>query len=143
MYEYIVEVTRVIDGDTFEGNIDLGFNVVMHDQIFRLYDIDTPESRPHRPNGVGPKQVAHGLEATALVRELIGPVKSLFDATVTARKFRVCTHKDQSGKYGRWLADVVIAELATFDEGDIGELTLTTELKRQGFEKRENYDEDL
>ena len=44
MFEYKVEITRVIDGDTVDGMIDLGFSV--HRKIrIRLYGINTPESR--------------------------------------------------------------------------------------------------
>jgi micrococcal nuclease len=45
MYEYNVKVVRVIDGDTIDVDIDLGFNIVLKKQRIRLYGIDTPESR--------------------------------------------------------------------------------------------------
>jgi|TARA_R100001530_G_scaffold136211_1_gene115817 micrococcal nuclease len=45
MYEYKCKVTRIIDGDTIDVNIDLGFDVVLYKQRIRLYGIDTPESR--------------------------------------------------------------------------------------------------
>ena len=45
MYEYEVEVIRVIDGDTVDVNIDLGFSTWLHSQRIRLANIDTPESR--------------------------------------------------------------------------------------------------
>jgi len=45
MYEYNVKVVRVIDGDTIDVDIDLGFNTVLKKQRIRLYGIDTPESR--------------------------------------------------------------------------------------------------
>ena len=45
MYEYKAEVTRVIDGDTIDANIWLGFDVVLPSQRIRLFGIDTPESR--------------------------------------------------------------------------------------------------
>ena len=44
MFEYNVKIVRVIDGDTVDGMIDLGFSV--HRKIrIRLYGINTPESR--------------------------------------------------------------------------------------------------
>ena len=44
MYEYKCEVTRVVDGDTIDVILDLGFNV-LHKARVRLFGIDTPESR--------------------------------------------------------------------------------------------------
>tara|TARA_R110000787_G_scaffold112936_2_gene221836 strand:- start:472 stop:879 length:408 start_codon:yes stop_codon:yes gene_type:complete len=45
MYEYKVTLDRVIDGDTVDVDIHLGFNVVLAKQRIRLHGIDTPESR--------------------------------------------------------------------------------------------------
>jgi micrococcal nuclease len=45
MYEYKAKVLRVIDGDTLDADIQLGFSVVLSKQRIRLYGIDTPESR--------------------------------------------------------------------------------------------------
>ena len=44
MYKYYIEVTRVIDGDTVDALIDLGFNTYLKKRI-RLHGIDTPEIR--------------------------------------------------------------------------------------------------
>ena len=45
MYEYNVKVLRVIDGDTIDVDIDLGFDTTLTKKRIRLYGIDTPESR--------------------------------------------------------------------------------------------------
>ena len=45
MYRYRVTIVKVIDGDTVDVDIDLGFSVVLKKQRVRLYEIDTPESR--------------------------------------------------------------------------------------------------
>tara|TARA_R110002020_G_scaffold375089_2_gene586332 strand:+ start:219 stop:632 length:414 start_codon:yes stop_codon:yes gene_type:complete len=45
MYEYKITLDRVIDGDTVDVDIHLGFNVVLSKQRIRLHGIDTPESR--------------------------------------------------------------------------------------------------
>ena len=45
MYEYRCTVVKIIDGDTVDVDIDLGFGVWMKKQRIRLYGIDTPESR--------------------------------------------------------------------------------------------------
>ena len=44
MFEYKVKITRVVDGDTVDADIDLGFDIIYRDRI-RLMGIDTPESR--------------------------------------------------------------------------------------------------
>ena len=45
MYRYKVEVTRVVDGDTVDVDIDLGFGMIYKKQRVRMMGIDTPESR--------------------------------------------------------------------------------------------------
>ena len=45
MYEYKCKMVRVVDGDTVDVDIDLGFGVWMRNQRIRMYGIDTPESR--------------------------------------------------------------------------------------------------
>ena len=45
MYEYRATVLKVIDGDTVDVDIDLGFGIVLKDERVRIMGIDTPESR--------------------------------------------------------------------------------------------------
>ena len=45
MYEYRINVVKIIDGDTVDVDIDLGFGVWLKKQRIRLHGIDTPESR--------------------------------------------------------------------------------------------------
>ena len=45
MYEYKAVILRVVDGDTVDVDIDLGFDVCLKKQRIRLYGVDTPESR--------------------------------------------------------------------------------------------------
>ena len=45
MFEYKCKLVRVIDGDTVDIDIDLGFGVWLRKQRIRMYGIDTPESR--------------------------------------------------------------------------------------------------
>ena len=45
MYEYNCKVLRVLDGDTLDVDIDLGFSITLRKQRIRMYGIDTPESR--------------------------------------------------------------------------------------------------
>ena len=44
MYTYKAKLDRVVDGDTVDANIDLGFDISVHKRI-RLAGIDSPESR--------------------------------------------------------------------------------------------------
>ena len=45
MYQYRCQIVRVVDGDTVDVDIDLGFSVWLKKQRIRMYGIDTPESR--------------------------------------------------------------------------------------------------
>ena len=45
MYHYKAKLLRVVDGDTIDVDIDLGFDVWLRKQRIRLAGIDTPESR--------------------------------------------------------------------------------------------------
>ena len=45
MYEYRCKVVKIIDGDTVDVDIDLGFGVWLHKERIRMFGIDTPESR--------------------------------------------------------------------------------------------------
>lgn len=45
MYQYKAKILKVLDGDTVDIDLDLGFNIVLANQRVRLAGIDTPESR--------------------------------------------------------------------------------------------------
>lgn len=89
MYEYFVkEVSKVVDGDTIDVIIDLGFSIMYSSRV-RLAGIDTPESRT---TDKLEKQL--GLESK----------KYLSDKLKTAKKIVIKTEKlDSSEKYGRIL----------------------------------------
>ena len=42
MYQYKAKILNVVDGDTFDGDIDLGFHIHIHERV-RLLNVDTPE----------------------------------------------------------------------------------------------------
>ena len=89
LYHYTAKVTECYDGDTITVDIDLGFGIWMRDQKIRLFGIDTPEMRGvDRVDGI-------------IVRDLVRDI--LIDKTVTLK-----TERDASGKYGCWLATVII-----------------------------------
>ena len=45
MYEYRCKILRVVDGDTVDVDIDLGFGIIMSNERVRIHGIDAPESR--------------------------------------------------------------------------------------------------
>ena len=71
-YIYRCTVTRVVDGDTVDADIDLGFNLFTKDRI-RLMGMDTPESRTRNL-----KEKSLGLASKARLKELLkaaAPIK--------------------------------------------------------------------
>lgn len=83
-YFYRAKVLRIVDGDTVDLQIDLGFSVFIK-QRCRLFGINAPEKR-------GATKEA-GLAAQAFLESLV-PVGA---------KLTIETIKDQQGKYGRYL----------------------------------------
>jgi len=97
---YSAECVRVVDGDTMDVKIDLGFKIY-HVIRLRLLDVDTPETY-----GV-PKEseeYKRGKEATRFVEDLVYE-----DDGLTSRPLHIHTVKDSTGKYGRYLAEVYVA----------------------------------
>ena len=45
MYTYKCRINKVLDGDTVEIDLDLGFNIILANQKVRMLGVDTPESR--------------------------------------------------------------------------------------------------
>ena len=98
MYEYRCKVTRVVDGDTVDVDIDLGFGVWMHKERVRLYGIDTPESRTRDL-----EEKKYGLLAKEHIKSFM-PVGSMQT---------LVTVKDKAGKYGRILGKFLIYDKKT------------------------------
>ncbi|OUU18505.1 MAG: hypothetical protein CBC05_02140 [Crocinitomicaceae bacterium TMED45] len=96
MYEYQCRILRVIDGDTVDIDIDLGFGVWMHRERVRLYGIDTPESRTRDL-----EEKKFGLLAKSYVRDHL-PVGSIQT---------LVTIKDGKGKFGRILGKFKIGDV--------------------------------
>ena len=61
MYEYRCRVNKVLDGDTVDIDLDLGFNIILSSQRMRMAGVDTPESRTsdkeEKPRGLLSKKV--------------------------------------------------------------------------------------
>ena len=93
MYEYRVNILKVIDGDTVDVDIDLGFNTWIKKERVRIMGIDTPESRTR--NKIEKK---FGLASKARLKELLG-VKAILKTQVSKKG------EDMKGKFGRILGD--------------------------------------
>ena len=88
MFEYNCTIVRVVDGDTVDVDIVLGFGVWLRKQRIRFHGVDTPESRTRDL-----EEKKYGLAAKAFVEGHL-PVGSIRTLT---------TVKDKVGKYGRIL----------------------------------------
>jgi micrococcal nuclease len=94
MYEYFVrEVKNVVDGDTIDVVIDLGFDILFASRV-RLAGIDTPESRT-----TDKAEKALGLEAKEYLKKHLKDAKSVVIRT---------EKMDSSEKYGRILGWVYV-----------------------------------
>ena len=98
MYEYRAKVVKVIDGDTVDVDIDLGFGIVLTDERVRIMGIDTPESRTRDK-----VEKVFGLASKKRLKELLGKT--------TILKTQINKNgEDMKGKFGRILGDFVSAD---------------------------------
>ena len=88
IYYYNGIVASIYDGDTIRVDVDLGFNNWVKNMKLRLYGIDTPEIRGNERE--------MGLLAKQFVEDRI-PIGT---------QIQILTVKDQTGKYGRYLAKI-------------------------------------
>ena len=89
MYEYFCKIQRVVDGDTVDISVNLGFDI-WHNARVRMMGIDTPESRTRNL-----EEKALGLASKARLKELL-----------KGKKVKIVCSKEGKGKFGRILADV-------------------------------------
>lgn len=90
MYTYKVEVTRVVDGDTVDVDVDLGFGMVYKKQRVRMKGIDTPESRTRDL-----EEKFYGLLSKQFLKELL-----------KGQEVKLISH--DKGKFGRIIGDLII-----------------------------------
>ena len=98
MYEYKCKILRVVDGDTVDIDIDLGFGMWMHKERVRMMGIDTPESRTRDLT-----EKAFGLASKERLKELL-PVGSMSVLKTEIDR----SGEDKKGKFGRILGDFFI-----------------------------------
>ena len=108
MYEYNATVIQVIDGNTIEVSIDLGFSMSFR-STFRLFGIDTPELTSH----------------DATIRELANRAKCRLAELVNGKTILVRVHKPD--KHGRWLVEIKTSDIT------LG--TVNSQLIAEGFAK--------
>jgi micrococcal nuclease len=94
MFEYNCKIVRIVDGDTVDVDIDLGFDVWLKKQRIRLYGVDAPESRTRDL-----EEKKYGLAAKKFVARHL-PLKS---QQILRTKL-----DDARGKFGRILGEFVI-----------------------------------
>ena len=94
--EYDVTVVKVVDGDTVDVDIDLGFGITLKDERVRIMGIDTPESRTRDK-----VEDLFGEAAKARLKELLEDGGKLI--TTENKK-----GEDMKGKFGRILGDFYV-----------------------------------
>jgi micrococcal nuclease len=101
MYEYRAKIIKIVDGDTVDVDIDLGFGIVLSDERVRIAGIDTPESRTRDL-----EEKKFGLAAKARVKQLLGKTCVL--------KTQINKNgEDMKGKFGRILGDFQVYDAKT------------------------------
>lgn len=136
MYTYKLKVNRVIDGDTVDGTIDLGFNILIKQRI-RLFGINAPETRLQKSIknlDERIKEKENGIKAKNRLKELLKEGDShpegLFVETFLLK-----------GKYGRLLGDIkyiYARDLNNFQENEkpwIGWKSISSKLLEEGLVK--------
>lgn len=116
MFQYKAIITNVVDGDTFDMDIDLGFNIHIHERV-RLLDIDTPEKfGKEKELGLTVKQYA--------TNQFLGK-----EVVIKSEKADAAANTDS---FGRWLVRVDV------DGTDICSMYNTLGINK----KNNNYSEE-
>jgi micrococcal nuclease len=93
MWTYRCKLKRVVDGDTVDVDIDLGFGIWQMNERVRIMGIDTPESRTRDKI-----EKKFGLAAKAKLKSLLGKT-TVLKTTINKKGL------DMKGKFGRVLGD--------------------------------------
>ena len=118
MYEYrIKSVDRIVDGDTIDVTIDLGFDI-LHKTRVRLYGINTPEKRTRDL-----EEKKRGYAASERLTELI--------LSCFLEDHYLVLQTKEKGKYGRYLG-ILIRRVDDAKEGENPELDLNQQLVLEG-----------
>jgi micrococcal nuclease len=98
MYEYRTKLVKVVDGDTVDVDIDLGFGVWLKNERVRIMGIDTPESRTRDK-----VEKIFGLAAKDRLKQLI-------EKDTILKTFAAKDGEDMKGKFGRILGDFIVGD---------------------------------
>jgi len=98
MYEYRCKILKVVDGDTVDVDIDLGFGVWLKKERVRMMGIDTPESRTRDK-----VEKLFGLTAKKYVKDNM-PTNSMQVLKTEIDR----SGEDKKGKFGRILGDFIL-----------------------------------
>ena len=93
MYEYKCKIVKIIDGDTVDVDLDLGFGIWLRDERVRLNGIDTPESRTSDK-----VEKVFGMAAKDRLNSLLGGEAILWSQVTKGGE-------NMKGKFGRILGD--------------------------------------
>lgn len=99
MFEYEAKAVRVIDGDTIELDIDLGFSITRREKV-RLYGVNTPELTDKDP----------------AIRKKALEAKQAVINMVMGKTLQIKTLKDKLDKYGRILVIIHVNGFIVNDE---------------------------
>lgn len=112
MYQYkITKITKIIDGDTLDVEIDLGFNIVITQRV-RLSGINAPETKT-----ANLEEKVQGLESKKWLEEKLNTTKPMY----------IRTEKDD--KYGRILGWIYIGD---------DNIPINTHMIKEGYAKPYN-----
>jgi len=107
MYEYRCRLVKVVDGDTIDVDIDLGFDVWLNKQRIRLADIDAPESRTRDA-----EEKKYGL----LAKDFVVQFCTGQDLILKTKEY------DAYGKFGRILGEIYRTE--SFADESLNEILI-------------------
>ena len=104
MYEYKCKIVKIVDGDTVDIDLDLGFGVWLRDERVRIMGIDTPESRTSDKI-----EKVFGLAAKARLDSLLGGEAILLSQVTKGGE-------NMKGKFGR-----ILGNFKTINGKDVAE----------------------
>ena len=114
MYEYRAKIIKIIDGDTVDVDIDLGFDVILSNQRVRLHGIDTPESRTRDR-----EEKKFGLLSKKFLTSFLPKGSTQTLMTIVDRD-----GDDTRGKFGRILGKFKVYDAKRDQETTINELMI-------------------
>ena len=131
VYEYNCKIVRVVDGDTVDVDIDLGFGIWRHKERIRLHGIDTPESRTRdlveKKFGFQSKEMVDSYLPVGSNQKLVTVKDGAGKFGRILGKFKIYDAKvDRETTLNEWMIENLINYKKVFEELDITESELDT-----------------